>query len=155
MKFLIQDFVQKPKFYIYSKPQVLSLVSAMKVWSHIFGQPRFNPFLRASLVCFNLLCSSPKSILGNSTTPSFGSFHSVEPPSATSETLHRLDFLPDKTSPNCLGSSRNPSAERPERQVHSCIMSHHVYNKACFASPSTWNRLSPLVSFRGSPLPTF
>ena len=46
-------------------------------------------------------------------------FQSVGPPGPTSEILHLLHCLKNKTRPNCLGKSYNPSTERPERWLHS------------------------------------
>ena len=46
-------------------------------------------------------------------------FTSVGPPSPASKIWHPLEFVPVKPCPDCLGSSWDPSTERPERQPHS------------------------------------
>ena len=66
-------------------------------------------------------------------------FRSVEPHSPTGENLHRLHSL--RAS---LGRFWNPTKKRPERQLHSSAAMLRFDHF----------RLSPLVSFRGLPLPT-
>ena len=46
-------------------------------------------------------------------------FISVEPPGFTDKIFRALFSFEVKSWPNCLGMSRNPSTERPERQLHS------------------------------------
>ena len=69
----------------------------------------------------------PKIILGNPSIPRAWNcrypfctiFRSVGPPSPASKIWHPLEFVPVKPCPDCLGSSWDPSTERPERQLHS------------------------------------
>ena len=110
---------------------ILLLMHTASRTSAIWFEPLFKAcgFLFGTRVTFWVI-----SILRRNGSPAILILWFFEPPCPTGKTSRLLCSLEVKTRPNCLGRSKNPSAERPE-------------GTSLVSYQSLWNYLSPLDSW--------